>query len=120
MRIGVIGGGAAGLTTAWLLDGDHDVTVFERDDRLGGHAHTIDIEAHGRRLAVDAGFQFFGAGTAYEIFNRLLDVLDVERRTYSASITVFDSENAGASVAMPPVRDGRPVWSSLTPSASGR
>ena len=116
MRIGIIGGGAAGLTTAWLLDGDHDVTVFERDDRLGGHAHTIDIEAHGRRLAVDAGFQFFGAGSAYAMFNRLLDVLEVERRTYSASITVFDDERRRPPVAMPPVRGARPVWSSLTPS----
>jgi len=47
MRIGIIGGGAAGLAAAWLLEHDHDVTHFEKDDRLGGHAHTVDIEVDG-------------------------------------------------------------------------
>ena len=40
MKIGIIGG-AAGLLAAWLLEDDYEVTLFERDDRLGGHAHTI-------------------------------------------------------------------------------
>jgi predicted NAD/FAD-binding protein len=82
MRIGIIGGGAAGLTTAWLLERDHDVTLFEKDDRLGGHAHTVDIEVDGRPLAVDAGFQFFARSDAYATFNRLLDALDVPRTSY--------------------------------------
>jgi len=43
MRIGVIGAGAAGLTTAWLLNDHHDVTLFEKQNRLGGHAHTIEV-----------------------------------------------------------------------------
>ncbi len=116
MRVGIIGGGAAGLTCAWLLDGEHDVTLFERDARLGGHAHTIEIDVDGRRVPVDAGFQFFGATPAYATFNRLLDLLDVPRRSYPATLTVYDSERDRA-VVMPPVRGGRPVWSSLTPSA---
>ena len=62
MKIGIVGGGAAGLTSAWLLGDQHEVTLFEADDRLGGHAHTIEIETDGQRLEVDAGFQFFGAG----------------------------------------------------------
>ncbi|MBC7811868.1 MAG: FAD-dependent oxidoreductase [Burkholderiales bacterium] len=42
MRIGVIGAGAAGLSTAWLLDKDrYEVTLFEAKDRLGGHADTV-------------------------------------------------------------------------------
>jgi predicted NAD/FAD-binding protein len=65
MRIGIIGGGAAGLATAWLLEQDHDVTLFEKDDRLGGHAHTVDIDVGGRPLSVDAGFQFFARSAAY-------------------------------------------------------
>lgn len=40
-RIAVIGGGVAGMVTAWLLESAHDVVLFERNDRLGGHAHTI-------------------------------------------------------------------------------
>jgi len=41
-RIAVVGGGIAGLVTAWLLDSTHEVVLFERNNRLGGHAHTVD------------------------------------------------------------------------------
>ncbi|MGO9557954.1 MAG: NAD(P)-binding protein [Acidimicrobiales bacterium] len=37
-RIGVIGGGAAGVAATWLLGADHDATLFEAEDHLGGHA----------------------------------------------------------------------------------
>ena len=40
MKVGIIGGGIAGLAAAWLLDEEHEVTLFEKRDRLGGHAHT--------------------------------------------------------------------------------
>jgi predicted NAD/FAD-binding protein len=118
VKVGIIGGGAAGLACAWLLDGQHDVTLFERDDRLGGHAHTMEIDVDGRRVSVDAGFQFFGETPAYATFTRLLDLLDVSRRSYRATLTVYDSQRQRP-IAMPPVRGGRPVWSSLTPSALG-
>ena len=116
MRIGIIGGGAAGLTTAWLLSEQHEVTLFEKDDRLGGHAHTIEIDAHGQRLDVDAGFQFFGAGAAYARFNRLLDIFDVPRTSYPATLTVFHERDQHP-VVLPPFRNGCPVWASLTPTA---
>ncbi|MFK4805775.1 FAD-dependent oxidoreductase [Microbacterium sp. ZW CA_36] len=116
MRIGIIGGGAAGLATAWLLEQDHDVTLFEKDDRLGGHAHTVDIDVGGRPLSVDAGFQFFARSAAYTTFNRLLDALDVPRTTYPATLTVSRADGTRP-VVMPPFRRGRPVWSSLTPRA---
>ncbi len=118
MKIGIIGGGAAGLTSAWLLDAEHEVTLFEKDDRLGGHAHTIGIDAHGRRLEIDAGFQFFGAGDAYASFNRLLDILGVRRVAYPATLTVFQAGHRHP-VVLPPVRGRLPVWSALTPSAVG-
>ncbi|GAA1942754.1 FAD-dependent oxidoreductase [Microbacterium deminutum] len=118
MKIGIIGGGAAGLTSAWLLADQHDVTLFEAEDRLGGHAHTIDVETDGRRIEIDAGFQFFGGGQSYRRFNRLLDALNVARSSYPATLTVFDARDQHA-VVLPPFRDGRPVQSSLTPSAIG-
>lgn len=116
MRIGIIGGGAAGLSSAWLLEQDHDVTLFERDLRLGGHAHTIDFVVDGERIAVDAGFQFFARSPAYAAFNRLLDALEVPRTSYPATLTVARADGTRP-VVMPPFRRGRPVWASLTPRA---
>ena len=52
MRIGIIGAGAAGLTASWLLSENHDVTLYEKQDRLGGHAHTVFHDG----LALDVGF----------------------------------------------------------------
>ena len=117
MRIGIVGGGAAGLVSAWLLDEQHDVTLFEKDDRLGGHAHTISIEVDGQPVEVDAGFQFFSAGAAYATFNRLLDLLDVPRESYPATLTVYRTGRGQRPVVLPPFRGTVPVWGSLTPSA---
>ncbi|MCC2032464.1 FAD-dependent oxidoreductase [Microbacterium allomyrinae] len=116
MRIGIIGGGAAGLAAAWLLEEDHEVTLFEKDGRLGGHAHTIDIEVDGQELSIDAGFQFFAPSAAYATFNRLLDELGIARTSYPATLTVSRLDGTRP-VVMPPLRTGRPVWASLTPRA---
>lgn len=51
-EVAVIGAGVAGLTAAYVLQRKHDVTLFEADDRLGGHAHTHDLGG----VAVDSGF----------------------------------------------------------------
>ena len=53
----VVGAGVAGLTAAYLLQRRYDVTLYEAQDRLGGHAHTHDVTtAGGRALALDSGF----------------------------------------------------------------
>ena len=43
MKIAIIGTGISGLTTAYLLNKKHDVTVFEKNDYIGGHTHTHDL-----------------------------------------------------------------------------
>jgi predicted NAD/FAD-binding protein len=55
-RIAVIGAGIAGLSTAWLLRAQADVTLFEAEPRAGGHADTQLVELGGRPVAVDTGF----------------------------------------------------------------
>jgi uncharacterized protein len=55
--VAVVGGGVSGLTAAYLLQRTHHVTLFEADDRLGGHAHTHDVAlSDGGTAAVDSGF----------------------------------------------------------------
>ena len=57
LRVAVIGSGVAGLTAAHILGRTHDVTLFERDERLGGHANTVAVQAaDGREVALDTGF----------------------------------------------------------------
>lgn len=74
MRIAIVGTGIAGLGAAHLLHETHDITIYEKRDRLGGHAHTIDIDYDGTQIAVDTGFIVYNE-TNYpnltQIFKRL-------------------------------------------------
>lgn len=74
MRIAVIGTGISGLTAAWLLHRRHELVVYEADDRVGGHTHTVDACSGGRSWAVDTGFVVFNDRTypnLLKIFGRL-------------------------------------------------
>lgn len=56
LNIAVIGAGVAGLGAAYMLNQRHRVTLYERNDYLGGHSNTVDIDVDGRRAPVDTGF----------------------------------------------------------------
>ena len=56
MKIAVIGTGISGLVAARTLAPSHDAHVFEADERLGGHAHTVEVDDAGKPLAIDTGF----------------------------------------------------------------
>lgn len=56
MKIAVIGSGIAGLGAAHFLSGEHEVWVFEKDTRIGGHTHTVQVAATEGPIAVDTGF----------------------------------------------------------------
>jgi len=92
MKIAVIGTGIAGNVAAWHLSRDHDVTVYEANDYIGGHTHTHDIEWHGKQYAVDSGFIVFNQET-YPNFIRLLDELGVEAQPSSMSFGVKSERN---------------------------
>lgn len=59
MRIAIIGTGISGLGVAYLLHRYHDITVYEKSYRVGGHSRTIDIPQDGKTVAVDTGFIVF-------------------------------------------------------------
>lgn len=56
LRVAVIGAGVTGLSAAWLLGRRFDVTLFEAEARLGGHANTVDVDAPEGRCPIDTGF----------------------------------------------------------------
>lgn len=93
MRIGIIGGGGAGLMAAWLLEVEHDVTLYGRATRLGGHAWTIPVEVAGQTFPMDIGFEFSSA-SMFPTFGRLLRRLDGPLRPYAASITLYSRASA--------------------------
>jgi uncharacterized protein len=76
MRIAIIGSGISGLTAAHKLCAEHDITVFEANDYIGGHTRTVEVELEGRRWAVDTGFIVFNDWT-YPNFTALMDELGV-------------------------------------------
>lgn len=101
MKIAIVGTGIAGNVAAYRLAREHDITVFEADDRIGGHTNTIDVLAAGRRWAIDTGFIVFNDIT-YPNFIALLDELGVESQasdmSFSVSNEVTGLEYNGASL----------------------
>lgn len=86
--VAVIGAGVSGLTAAHLLARTHDVTLYEAQDRLGGHAHTHDVaSADGRRYAVDSGFIVHNDRT-YPLLRRLFAELGVQVRPTEMSMSI--------------------------------
>ncbi|GLZ40260.1 FAD-dependent oxidoreductase [Actinokineospora sp. NBRC 105648] len=87
-RVAVIGSGVSGLTAAYLLQRRYDVTLFEADDRLGGHAHTHDLPTpDGGTAQVDSGFIVHNERT-YPNLLRLFGELGVETRESEMSMSV--------------------------------
>ena len=86
--VAVIGSGVSGLTAAYLLNRTHHVTLFETDDRLGGHAHTHDVTApDGTDHAVDSGFIVHNDRT-YPWLRKLFAELQVQVRPTEMSMSV--------------------------------
>lgn len=87
-RTAVIGGGVSGLTAAYVLACSHEVTLYEADDRLGGHAHTHEVKGpDGVVRAVDSGFIVHNDRT-YPHLLRLFGELGVATRATTMSLSV--------------------------------
>lgn len=101
-RIAVVGSGIAGLSAAWLLSKQHQVTLFEAEPRAGGHSNTVDAQAGGRVVPVDTGFIVYNTAS-YPNLIALFDHLGVRTAatdmSFAVSLDEGGYEYAGSSVS---------------------
>ena len=120
-RIAIIGSGIGGLGAAWLLSRAHEVEVFERDPRIGGHTHTTRvIGPDGERLALDSGFIVHNEVT-YPLLVRMLRELGVatqpSRMGFSVTCRACGLEFSGVQLWMQPGVFLRPAFLRMVPDA---
>lgn len=91
MKIAIIGSGISGNTLAYYLNPHHQITLFESNDRIGGHSHTHHIDIFNQKVSVDTGFIVFNKKT-YPNFLKLLYELKVPYENSAMSFSVKDSQ----------------------------
>lgn len=98
MKLAVIGSGISGLSAAWLLSrfGGHQVSLFEKNDWLGGHTNTVDVTLEGITHPVDTGFLVFNDRTYPELV-QLFKLLGVQLAASDMSFSVKLTDAQGRS-----------------------
>lgn len=89
MKIAVLGAGISGLGAAYLLSQKHEVDLYEKEGRLGGHARTTMVEEEGKRFGVDTGFLVFNHPT-YPLLTKLFEKLEVKIENSDMSFGFWD------------------------------
>ncbi|HEU18165.1 MAG TPA: FAD-dependent oxidoreductase [Deltaproteobacteria bacterium] len=90
LKIAVVGGGVAGIVAAYLMQRRHDVTLYEKNDYIGGHTNTVVIPGGpDRGMPVDTGFIVLNDRT-YPLFNRFLSQLNVSISKTDMSFSYTD------------------------------
>jgi predicted NAD/FAD-binding protein len=89
MRIAIVGTGISGMVAAYLLREEHELTIFEAGDYIGGHTHTVTVDDARGPANVDTGFIVYNEWT-YPNFCKLLDRLGVATQPSSMSFSVRD------------------------------
>ena len=90
-KIAIIGSGISGLSCAQLLHKHYDVTVFEKNNYIGGHTATVDVDIAGINYAIDTGFIVFNDRT-YPYFEKLLKRIGIERKPTEMSFSVHNEQ----------------------------
>jgi predicted NAD/FAD-binding protein len=92
-RIAIIGSGIAGLTSAYLLNRQHDIQLFEANDYIGGHTHTVPVIADSGKYEIDTGFIVCNDRN-YPNFLRFMDKLGVDLQATEMSFSVRNDKLA--------------------------
>ncbi|OCC10624.1 NAD(P)/FAD-dependent oxidoreductase [Streptomyces sp. PTY087I2] len=92
-RVAIVGAGVAGLSAAYHLRDRARITIFEREDRLGGHANTVEVVENGRTLGIDTAFVVFNR-PAYTNLCEFFEELGVDTVKHRGAFNFFD-RNSG-------------------------
>ncbi|EOZ5530421.1 NAD(P)/FAD-dependent oxidoreductase [Vibrio metschnikovii] len=92
MKIAIIGSGISGLTCGHYLHQQHDVTIFEANDYIGGHTATVDVELNGQSYAIDTGFIVYNDRT-YPNFIKMMNEIGVRGVATQMSFSVRNDAN---------------------------
>jgi uncharacterized protein len=91
MKIAVLGAGISGLGSAYILSQKYEVDLYEKDNRLGGHARTTKIQDEGKIFGVDTGFLVFNEPT-YPLLTKLFKQLDVKIEKSDMSFAFWNKD----------------------------
>jgi predicted NAD/FAD-binding protein len=87
MKIAIVGAGISGMAAAYFLNPHHDITLFEKDSRVGGHARTVLVPEAGVTHGIDTGFIVYNEHN-YPNFTKLLKQLGVVSQPSEMSYAV--------------------------------
>lgn len=87
MNIAIIGSGISGMSAAYILNQKYNITLYEKEHRIGGHSRTVEIDYNGKKIAVDTGFIVFNYRN-YPHLSALFKLLEVEVQKSNMSFGV--------------------------------
>lgn len=102
LKVAVIGAGIAGLSAAWLLNQRHQITVYEQDQRPGGHSNTVDTAGPSGAVPVDTGFIVYNERNypnLVQLFRHLGVPTKPSTMSFAVSIDGGALEYAGSNMA---------------------
>ena len=92
MKFAVVGSGISGLSMALILSQDHEVILYEIDDRYGGHSNTVDVDYDKKKISVDTGFIVFNK-LNYPNLIKLFKFLSVKYEDSDMSLSIDHQKN---------------------------
>ena len=90
-KLGVIGTGIAGMSAAYFLREEYEITLFEKNNYIGGHTNTIDVHDGKKLCPTDTGFMVFNEKT-YPNLVKLFTELDVPIKNTCMSFSVRNED----------------------------
>ena len=88
-KLAIIGSGISGIASAYYLRNDYDITIFEKENYLGGHTNTIAVKENGKEYNIDTGFIVYNEVT-YPNLTKLFAELEVETQASNMSFGLYN------------------------------